>query len=169
MKNVAKYPLFAALLGLSLTACQKQADPQPQPAAPQTQVTADANGESVLRVGETLTAGQSLVSGGDGAFRLIQRNDGDLVLIQIATNQVFWRTGTQGNSGARTTLRSDGSLVVLSRSNAVLYRSPAKGQGTHTLRLVSTSGDVRLEVQSSTSPIYRIFYKRLGFVAEPSN
>ncbi|WP_052732677.1 hypothetical protein [Hymenobacter terrenus] len=139
MKNVAKYPLFAALLGLSLTACEKKADPQP--AAPKTQVTADASGESQLRTNETLTSEQFLITS-DGKYRLVMQGDGNLVLYRTADNRALWNTGTQGNPGARCIMQSDGNFVVYNTANAPVYASGRVGINGRTplLVLVSNNG-----------------------------
>jgi len=66
-------------------------------------------------LGNKLTAGTTLVSGGEllspsHRYRLIMQGDGNLVLYNGGT--ALWSTGTAGDSGASVTMQGDGNLVV---------------------------------------------------------
>jgi hypothetical protein len=59
--------------------------------------------------GETLTAGEELVSPGH-AYQLIMQGDGNLVLYQGST--ALWSSSTAGDTGSYMVMQSDGNLVV---------------------------------------------------------
>ncbi|WP_046247117.1 hypothetical protein [Hymenobacter terrenus] len=133
MQTLVKSSLFMAMLGLSLSACQKQADPQP--AALQTQATADAKGEFTLRGGETLYWGQYLQSK-NGQYRLVMQGDGNAVFIRVADKAILWKSGTAGNPNARLTVKTTGDVVISSASNVTLLTingdTGAGGYGKYT-------------------------------------
>jgi len=64
---------------------------------------------SELRPGQSLTAGEQLVSP-NGKYRLLMQEDGNLVVYE--GSKALWSSGTWGNPGAFTTMQADGNLVV---------------------------------------------------------
>ena len=85
------------------------ADP-PAPAGP-----VDSPTRTVVVTGTTLGPGGVLSAGADlwspnRGYHLVMRADGDLVLRH--RSRTVWTTRTGGHAGARTTMRTDGNLVV---------------------------------------------------------
>ncbi|MBD2770161.1 hypothetical protein IC235_19920 [Hymenobacter sp. BT664] len=124
MKSTLKFSLFTALLSLGLAGCSKQEAPTPTvPSAAAT--TANANGESILRAGERLTAGQFLQSYG-GQYRLVMQGDGNLVIYRLADFSARWSSRTAGNPGAFCTMQSDGNFVVYAANGRPLFTGGAQ-------------------------------------------
>jgi hypothetical protein len=78
---------------------------------------------SSLGVGKTLTAGKDLESA-NGHYKLDMLTDGDLV--EYEGSKALWATSTSGTQ-VHATLESDGDLIVVSHSNAVLWQSGITG------------------------------------------
>ncbi|MEU1393509.1 MULTISPECIES: hypothetical protein [unclassified Nonomuraea] len=79
----------------------------------------------VLAAGETLAAGQRLVSP-DGQYVLVMQNDGNLVLYAPG-NRAVWATGTHaGGSGAE--MQRDGNLVVYAPGHVAVWATGTGGR-----------------------------------------
>lgn len=91
---------------------------------------AAAAGTDSLIPGESLTAGQKLVSP-NGRFELVMQTDGNLV--QLFLGRPVWSTGTSG-SNARLVLQPDGNLVVY-RDATALFDTRTPGTGANLARL----------------------------------
>ncbi len=102
------------------------------PFAPPAQAS---SGEPILRNGETLRAGQSLVAA-SRAYRLTVQSDGNVVIYNSSSKAV-WTTKTSGNPGARLAMTSTGDLAVYATTNRVLWHSDTAGLGGKQVRMQS--------------------------------
>jgi hypothetical protein len=95
---------------------------------------------SVLPAGQTLTAGNSLVSP-QGAYRLTMQTDGNLV--EYGPSGATWSSNTAGSgSNNRLTMQSDGNLVMYTGSGAVPFATGEVGSGTNDTLAVQDDGNV---------------------------
>jgi surface antigen len=98
-----------------------------------------AAGSSLLVTGESLRAGESIVSP-NGQFRLVMQGDGNLVLYTSA--RAMWSTATAGSGATRAVLQGDGNLVLYSSTRAV-WSSVTAGKPVKVL-VVQDDGNVVL-------------------------
>jgi hypothetical protein len=82
---------------------------------------------------DRLTPGQSLftngsITSGDGRFRLVMQNDGNLVVYRNSDNRALWATGTQGSDVHRAVMQTDGNLVLYHVNNAPAWASNTAGK-----------------------------------------
>lgn|SRR5690606_23466644 len=80
-----------------------------------------------VAAGTTLHAGDAIVSP-NGEFRLTQRADGDLVLLDRA-DRGRWSTQTEGDPGAYSVFGVNGNLVVYGSDDQPLWHSATDGRG----------------------------------------
>jgi hypothetical protein len=74
-----------------------------------------------LRAGETLTAGETLVSP-NGAVKLSMQSNGNLVLVRLVDNATLWQSFT-AQAGSYAKMQPTGNFVVLNPSAQVLFQS----------------------------------------------
>lgn len=74
--------------------------------------------------GQTLAAGQSMVSAFSGKCKLTMQTDGNLVL-SMANNSanVLWDSATSGNPGASAKMHDDGTFAIHSAAGRLLWSS----------------------------------------------
>jgi hypothetical protein len=112
-------------------------------ASPSAQGVADPNRGSILFGGETLAAGQYLLSG-DGHYRLFMQGDGNLV--EYVGGRALWASDTAGDPGGYLAMQGDGNLVLYSAANQPLWSSSTAGHPGARLALQS---DANLVIYSS--------------------
>jgi hypothetical protein len=83
---------------------------------------------TTLRVGETLPIGEELQSS-NLEHRLVFQPDGDLVLLK-SDGAIVWNTGTADRCASRARLLEDGSFVVCTLTDEVLWSSQSLGSPT---------------------------------------
>jgi nucleoid-associated protein YgaU len=83
-----------------------------------------------LRVGEALGPGQSLDS---GAYRLVLRRDGNLVLEE--SGSAVWASGTDGRPVTKAILQPDGNFVLYSDDGHAQWASGTSGKDADRLAL----------------------------------
>ncbi len=93
-----------------------------------------------LSSGETLS-GANYVYSSNHLFKLRYQTDGNLVLYRTRDNAALWSSGTSGTSVGRTTMQTDGNLVVYDGNN--IYRWASWTNGWSGSRLVmQTDGNL---------------------------
>jgi hypothetical protein len=97
--------------------------------------------------GETLTAGEELISPGRG-YDLIMQGDGNLVLYQGST--ALWSSGTYGDDGAFLAMQSDGNLVIYDNGVAEWSSNTAGFSGDY----LELQDDDNLVIYQGTDPIW---------------
>ena len=103
---------------------------------------ADAAGGYYLATGTSLTSGASLTSE-DGTYTLTMQSDCNLVF--SGPSGVLWNSGSAGKgTGCRTTMQTDGNLVVYTNANVAVWNSGTTGHDTMDL-LVRSGRFVLLE------------------------
>lgn len=108
-----------------------------QPAA-----SASLTGDQQLNKGEWLDSE-------NGLFRLRLNDDGNLVLLDIATNTTIWNTGTQSAEDTFLVLQGgDGNLVLYTESFQPLWNSGTQGLGVDRLT-VNNDGSLGLYAGSN--------------------
>jgi hypothetical protein len=113
--------------------------------APFTVGLSTAAATDTLRGGQTLAAGQSLVSG-DNHYVLTLRTDGDLVLYianGLSLGRVLWTSGTAGDAGDHAVLQNNGNLVLYDANNQTLWSSNTSTAGCANL-VVQEDGNLVL-------------------------
>lgn len=102
-----------------------------------------ANAATVVRAGQTIQSGQSVVSP-SGRFSLVMQTDGNLVLKDGGTP--YWSSGTAGYYGARATLQTDGNFVIYYGSTPVWYTSTnlTTTDGKYTTLIVANDGHIQI-------------------------
>ena len=94
----------------------------------------------ILTTGQTLLAGQQLVSE-NGLYDLIMQTDGNLV--ENTAGRALWSSETAGHPGARAVMQPGGNLVVYSLGGAPLWWSATSGH----------SGSIDLVVQDDAKVV----------------
>jgi hypothetical protein len=108
---------------------------------------------NTLLGGQTLTAGQMLVSG-DDHYELAMQSDGNLVMYLVsdgAKGRAIWSTHTYGNPGAEAVLQGDGNLVLLSASGDTLYSTNTSTAGCTNL-VAGEDGNV--DLYNAAGPVW---------------
>ena len=106
---------------------------------------ANSAATDTLLGGQTLTAGQTLVST-DGHYVLALQDDGDLVLSTLnglGAGRVLWSSGTAGDTGDYAVLQDDGNLVLLDSGGQTLWSSNTSTAGCTNL-VVQEDGNLVL-------------------------
>ena len=104
----------------------------------------------MLLPGEHLAAGNFHTSP-NGRFKAGLTDDGNLILMNVETNQVIWSTGTNG-AGVRVYLQPDGNLLLRSAQKSTLWSSETHGYVGAQLRLTD-AGQIAVKVEDGT-PIW---------------
>lgn len=104
-----------------------------------------ADTESVLRAGETLAAGQSLVSP-NRRWTLVMQGDGNLVLYEEG-GIARWATYTNGGPDRRAVMQGDGNFVVYNSSDQPLWHTTTAGFGDTAYLSVQDDGNVVIYAQ----------------------
>ncbi|MER6678547.1 tyrosinase family protein [Streptomyces sp. NPDC000983] len=98
-----------------------------------------AQGDRMLP-GDTLTAGQFLVSH-NGRYTFLYGEDGNLVLFETARPQkVLWRSGTSARPTGVCIMQEDGNLVVYDPADRVIWQSGTPGNRGSRLYLLARGG-----------------------------
>eukprot|EP00039_Didymoeca_costata_P031437 m.34715 g.34715 ORF g.34715 m.34715 type:complete len:528 (-) comp8767_c1_seq1:2928-4511(-) len=85
-----------------------------------------AQGKSELNRGDSISAGDQLLSDNMAASLNLQASDGNLVLYSNrGQTSVLWSADTTGNPGDQLLLQDDGNLVVISKSGKVVFSTGA--------------------------------------------
>jgi hypothetical protein len=130
---------------------------------------------SILSAGQTLTAGNSLVSPG-GVFALVMQTDGNLV--EYGPGGPMWSSNTPGSgSSNRLVMQTDGNLVMYTASGAVPFATGEVGSGSGDHLSVQDDGNVVqygnggavFATKSSTERAIQWFYNRMGSTAYEGN
>ena len=141
--------LVFGLLGAYTLLFSKAADVPPH----------DLSNLTELTTGQTMSAGQSLVSSGSdnhntSPYRLVMQTDGNLV-VYTPGRQAIWQSGTPGTgSNNRLVLQSDGNLVVYTEAGRAVWNTGTV-RGVHGERdklLMQADGNVVL--YSSNGPVW---------------
>ena len=103
-----------------------------------------------MNPGETLGTNGSITSG-DGRYRLIMQNDGNLVVYRNSDNRALWGSGTQGTDVHRAVMQNDGNLVLYHVNNAPAWASNTAGSPGSYL-VMQTDGN--LVIYRPTVPIW---------------
>ncbi len=104
-----------------------------------------------LAVGQTLRAGQALVSPG-ASYRLLMQSDGNLV--QYGPAGARWATGTDGNPGAVLRFQSDGNLVLQAVSGQVLWTTLTYGSTAASSFVMQSDGN-QVAYAASGRPVWQ--------------
>jgi hypothetical protein len=112
-----------------------------------------------LLTGQTLSAGQSLVSA-DGHYALIMQGDGNLVLY-LGNGPgglvPLWSSGTSGDTGAHALLQSNGNVVLYDAANEPLWSSNTSSAGCTNL---TVQDDGNLVLYNAAGPIWNTATER---------
>ncbi len=109
--------------------------------------TTEAITSTTLTSGQSLTAGEYLISPNSGQYELVMQGDGNLVEYVRSSMRALWSTGTGGNPGAYAIMQTDGNLVVYLGSTALWNTHTGGNTGAY----VSLADDANLIVESATA------------------
>lgn len=107
-----------------------------------------------LQPGARLLAGQSLWSG-NGRYRLLYQDDGNLVLYDETARTAPWGSGTSGTTPGQVVVQLDGNLVIYDAQGAVRFATGTVNNPNAYL-LVQNDGNVVLYAASG-QPIWDRF------------
>jgi hypothetical protein len=126
---------------------------------------------SVLNTGQTLTAGNSLVSS-NGTYSLQMQTDGNLV--EYGPSGPMWSSNTPGSgSSNRLVMQTDGNLVMYTSANGVPFATGEVGSGSADSLAVQNDGNVVqygnsgavFATNSDTERAIQWFYNHTGSTA----
>lgn len=103
------------------------------PAAP----SLAGSGGTMLKPGEMLRGGQSIVN---GQYRLSMQSDGNAV-VYASGGRVRWQSRTNGHAGARLAMQTDGNAVVYAANGKALWNSRTQGNSGSRL-VIQTDGNL---------------------------
>jgi len=107
--------------------------------------TNDPKNKDYLNPGEQLLRGQSIKSD-NGLFKLIQQDDGNLVLYR--SNQALWASRTDGKAVKNCIMQSDGNLVLYGYSGAAVW---ASGTYNHPNPILRMQNDGNVVIYADTA------------------
>jgi len=123
---------------------------------------------SVLPAGQTLTAGNELVSP-NGAYVLLMQTDGNLV--EYGPSGPMWSSNTPGSGTSnRLVMQTDGNLVMYTASGGVPFATGEVGSGSNDYLAVQNDGNVVqyggggavFATNSATERAIQWFYDNMG-------
>jgi hypothetical protein len=112
-------------------------------------VRGSSHPKSILRPGETLGMGESLISR-SGSYELRMQGDGNLVAYRDGMRPV-WASKTDGHPGATATMQEDGNLVIY-LSNSPIFASKTDGNPGSILRI---QNDGNIVIYKDKTPIWK--------------
>ena len=113
----------------------------------------NAGAADSIQSGQELGSNQYIESA-NSLYRFYLQGDGNLVLRDQQTGSALWASNTNGQSGTRLVMQSDGNLVLYTSADVAVWDSNTNGTSANLLRLNDNGSLILYNGSSVISTIY---------------